>query len=267
MLILPTVKLNIFKTSFIQKSNHIYHNLGYWFMLLMVLAFIEFYTSYLSVIFQPAIPIIHLHFILMTLWMLMLIAQPFLIKYKKLSTHMIIGKISYGLVFLIMLSGFLMIRFSYYRDINQLRQDAAQGLNHFSNYQILQRVAGYMGLPFIWLFWFILFYSLAVINRRKPAIHARFMLATALSLLGPIVDRIVFKLADLAENIRFESVAFLIADFVLSILLWNDYKIKRSTKTLRTTLLIYIIGQALYFTVPGTSAWQYFVTLIMKPNP
>ena len=93
------------------------------------------------------------------------------------------------------------------------------------------------------------------------------MLATALSLLGPIVDRIVFKLADLAENIRFESVAFLIADFVLSILLRNDYKNKRSTKTLRTTLLIYIIGQALYFTVPGTSAWQYFVTLIMKPNP
>ena len=138
MLILPTVKLNIFKTSFIQKSNHIYHNLGYWFMLLMVLAFIGFYTSYLSVIFQPAIPIIHLHFILMTLWMLMLIAQPFLIKYKKLSIHRIIGKISYGLVPLVLLSGFLMIRFSYYRDINQLRQDAAQGLNHFSNYQILQ---------------------------------------------------------------------------------------------------------------------------------
>ncbi len=250
-----------------QKNYNVYYNLGYWFILLMALAFIGFYTSYLSVIFQPTIPIIHIHFILLTLWMLMLIAQPFFIKYKKLSIHRKLGKISYVLVPLVLVSSFLMIRFSYYRDINQLHQDSVRGLNHFSNDQILQQAAEYKALPFIWFFWFILFYSLAVINRRKSAIHARFMLATALSLLGPIVDRIVFKLENLGESIRLEAVAFLIADIVLSILLWKDYKHKRPTQTLRTALVIYIIGQVLYFTVPGTDAWQYFVTFVMKPNP
>jgi len=250
-----------------QKNYNVYHNLGYWFILLGVLAFIAFYTSYISVIFEPTTAVFHIHFMLMTLWIVMLIAQPFLIKYKKFSIHRLLGKISYVLVPLVLLSAFLVIRFSYYRDIDQLHKDAAQGLSHFSEHQILQQVAEWKGLPFIWFFWFILFYSLAVIYRRKSAVHARFMLATALSLLGPIIDRIVFKLGNLAEHIRFELIAFLIADIVLSILLWKDYKNRRPTKTLRNALLIYIIGQVLYFTVPSTNAWQYFVTFVMNPNP
>jgi hypothetical protein len=249
-----------------QKNYSLYHNLGYWFILLGILAFIAFYASYISVIFQSTIPVFHIHFTLMSLWILMLIAQPFLIKYKKISAHRLLGKISYVLVPLVLLSAFLVIRFSYYRDLDQLHKDVTQGLSHFSESQILQQVAEWKGLPFIWFFWFILFYSLAVINRRKSAVHARFMLATALSLLGPIIDRIVFKIGNLTEHIRFELIAFLIADVVLSILLWNDYIKKRPTKTLRNALLIYTIGQALYFTIPGTNAWKYFVTFVMKPN-
>ena len=164
-----------------QKSFNVYYNLGYWFLLLVVLAFIGFYNSYISVIFQPTVPIIHIHFMLMTLWMVMLIAQPFLIKYKRLSIHRRLGKISYVLVPFVLLSSFLMIRFSYYRDISQLHKEAALGLNHFSNDQILQQAAEWKGLPFIWFFWFVLFYSLAIINRRKSIVHARFMLATGLT--------------------------------------------------------------------------------------
>jgi hypothetical protein len=159
-----------------------------------------------------------------------------------------------------------MIRYSYYRDINQLHQEAARSLNRFTPEQILQQAADYKALPFIWLFWFIGFYSLAIIYRRQSAIHARFMLATALSLLGPIVDRILFKLEKVGDYIRLESGAFLIANLVIAFLLWNDYKMNRPTKALGAALLIYVIGQVLYFTVPGTRGWTSLVTFLMKPN-
>ena len=94
-----------------QKSYNVYYNLGYWFLLLIVLVFMGFYTSYFSVFFQPKAPIIHIHFTLMVLWIAMLITQPFLIKYKRVAIHRMLGKISYVLVPLVSASAFLMIRF------------------------------------------------------------------------------------------------------------------------------------------------------------
>src|SRR5687768_8868619 len=103
-----------------QKSYNFYYNLGYWVILLFVLTLIAFYSSYLSIIFRPTVPVIHIHFVLMTLWMMMLIAQPFLIKFKKLSVHRLLGKISYVLVPLVLTSAFFMMRHGYYRDVNLL---------------------------------------------------------------------------------------------------------------------------------------------------
>lgn len=53
----------------------------------------------------------------MALWLIMLIAQPFLIKYKKLSWHRVLGKASYVLVPLILITAFLLIRNEYYRNL------------------------------------------------------------------------------------------------------------------------------------------------------
>lgn len=100
--------------------------------------------------------------------------------------------------------------------------------------------------------------------------HARYMVAAALSMLGPTVDRIIvfdFKWEKLPGAIPIETAAFLIADTVLALLLWNDYKNNRPTKTLWTCLLTYLIGQALYYTVPGTNGWTSLVTFLMQPHP
>lgn len=134
-----------------QKAYNLYYNLGYWFLLFIVLVVAGFYTSYFSVFFQPTAPLIHVHFT-----------------------------------------------------------------------------------------------------------------------LGPTVDRIIFfgfKLEKLPDSLPIELAAFFIADAVLALLLWKDYKDKRPTKTLLTSLVIFIIGQVLYFTIPGSEAWQHFVTFIMKPKP
>jgi hypothetical protein len=261
--------MEITANTFMRKSYDVYPNLGYWFLLLLVLVFAGFYTTYFSVILQPKAFIIHVHFTLMALWIAMLITQPFLIKYNKLAIHRMLGKTSYVLVPLVLVSAFLMVRYSYYQFV-ELNQNVAQGLNQFSKGQILQRAAVIQAIALFYLAWFILFYILAVSNRRKTPIHSRYMLATALTLLGPTVDRIMvfgFKLETLPGSIPIESVAFVIADAVLITLLLKDYKNRRPTNALWSCLLIYLSGQVLFFTVPGTDWWQPFVTFIMKPDP
>ena len=93
------------------------------------------------------------------------------------------------------------------------------------------------------------------------------MVATALSLLGPIIDRIVFNLEfleKLGTYVPLFSIAFLIADTVLATLLVKDYKNKLPTKTLWASLFIFIIGEVLFFTVPQTDGWQYLVAFMMN---
>ncbi len=250
-----------------QKSYNLYYNLGYWFLLLIVLVFAGFYTSYFTVFFEPKAPILHIHFTLMVLWIAMLITQPFLIKYKKLALHRTMGKISYVLVPLVLISAFLMIRYSYYISVKDLQQKAAQGLNQFSHNQILQQAAINVAIAFFYFFLFALFYSLAVINKRKSALHSRYMVACSLTLLGPTVDRIVFFNVKLPAYITYELPTLIIIDILLVMLLLKDYRDKRSTKTLWICLVIYIIAEALYFTVPYTNGWQQFVTFVMMPEP
>src|SRR5215218_4254434 len=97
-----------------QKTYNLYYNLGYWFLSLILLVVVGFYTTYLTVFFEPKDLILHVHFVLMALWIAMLITQPFLIKYKKRAAHRLLGKISYVLVPLVLISAFLMIRHGYY---------------------------------------------------------------------------------------------------------------------------------------------------------
>lgn len=246
-----------------KKSYNVYYNLGYWFLLLIVLVIAGFYTSYFKVIFEPTDPLIHLHFTLMAIWIVMLIVQPFLIKYKKLSYHRLIGKLSYFVVPLVVLSSFFMIRFSYFKEVEAARQQAP-GVTMDT---WLRMAADNTAIPFFYLGWFAVFYLLAVRNKRKSAIHARYMMATALTMLGPTVDRILifhFNLFESVGNLVF-AITFLLIDLILLYLLYKDYKEQRSIKPLTTSLLIYIIGQGLFYTLPGTVAWQEFMLLIMKP--
>ncbi len=250
----------------VQKINNSYNNSGYWFLLIIVLVFFGFYKSYFSVIFEPRAPVIHIHFVLMVLWIALLITQPFLIKYKKRSLHRKLGKISYIIVPLALITGFLVMRYSFYFSFNDKLEKSTTSGNVLSSDTISRSVADNMGLPFFYLLWFGAFYALAIINRKKSALHARYMMAASLSLLGPTVDRIIFFVFGLEKfpgGIPIESLAFLIADIILITMLIKDYQAKRSVKTLFICLSIYIIGQVMYFTLPGTTVWQNVIISIM----
>ncbi|GAA4467666.1 hypothetical protein GCM10023189_51730 [Nibrella saemangeumensis] len=252
------------------RSSANYSNSGYWFLALIVLVAAGFYTTYLSKITETQPAVVHFHFVLMALWIAMLITQPFLIKYKKLSLHRMVGRLSYGVVPLTLLSGFLMLRYAYYHFIDEATLHASQGGVQLSADELRRQAAGYVAIVVFWLAMFAVFYTLAIINRKKTPAHARYMVAAALSLLGPTIDRIVVfvvGLEKLPAGLPIEIVAFFVANTVLAVLLWKDYRAKRATATLRNSLLIYLLGQALYFTLPKMVVWGYIMAFMMQPKP
>ena len=81
-----------------------FHNSGFYFIILLFLAVIGFWQSYFSKLFDDIDSYIHFHAITMLLWVGMLITQSFLIRFKKRSLHRFIGKLSYGLLPVLIIS-------------------------------------------------------------------------------------------------------------------------------------------------------------------
>jgi hypothetical protein len=250
-----------------QTKQFTYHNLGYWFLLFIVLAFAGFYHTYFVKLLDIKTPIIHIHFLLMGLWILMLVAQPFLIKYKKLAAHRLLGKVSYVLVPLVLLSAWLLARSGYYREIEQLREAASAGLNSMTELEIL-KAAAVEPAAIIALMIFPLFYVLGIRHRKQSSKHARYMLATALILLGPTVDRIIFINLGVKSILGISSyfVSMLMIDLILAMLLYLDFKNKRETKTLTYCLVIFVASQLAFYLLPTFDWWAVFVESMMLPN-
>jgi hypothetical protein len=253
-----------------QRSYAFNQNIAYWFLLLIPLVFFGFYPTYFSVLLNPTPFIVHLHFTLMALWILMLLVQPFLYGYKKLALHRTIGKVSYVLIPALLITAYFMIRFSYYRFINGLNEQVATGAVQMDHHGVLKEAATYEAIAFLYFGWLAVLYSLAVKNRRHTPTHARYMIATALTMLGPTVDRIVIwinkGLPKINGSIPIECVSFLIADCTLLFLMWNDHKNKRSIRPLGTGFMIFFGGQLIYFLVQKTEAWNTLVAFVMQAH-
>ncbi len=254
----------------ISKKYNVYNNLGYWFMGSLVLVFLGFYRSYFQVLFEPQQTIIHFHFLLMIIWIGMLIVQPFLIKYKRLSTHRMIGKLSYVVVPLTAITAFMLIRYGYYKSIGDLTGAQIGNTAKYTPAEVSGLAAEFSALPFVYLVWLVVFYSLAIINKKNTHKHSRYMLAAGLTITGPTVDRIFSILLNISVfpfGLPVESFSYFLIDLILALLLWKDYRENRNVKTLWTCLAIYAIIQVLYFTCPDTNGWETMIEFLMQPAP
>ncbi|MFN8353944.1 MAG: hypothetical protein U0Y10_05855 [Spirosomataceae bacterium] len=158
-----------------------YRFLPYFFAAFTVLVIYCFSQSYFSHIpdFQNVISpignvpiaitwVTHFHACMIMAWLLMLIVQPILVLKKQLKWHRLLGKISYGVVILLVLSIMLIVN-----------QEQSRGKN-------LPVFAANLIDPLV----FVVMYGLAIYYRNKPAYHARFMLLTIIGFIGPAFARI-----------------------------------------------------------------------------
>jgi hypothetical protein len=251
-----------------QKTYDLYRKgIAYWYLLLIPLIGWGFYQSYFVSLFVPRPSVIHIHFVLMMIWAVMLITQPLLVRYKKLVIHRTIGKISYVVMPLLLMTGFLLIRFVYYRELNNLNLQVSG--HTLSSPAALQKAADSVRIILFYLFWLGFFYFNAALSRRTTSVHARYMVAASLTMIGPTLERIFFSfgIESFFGTIPIEGLSYLLQDLILAGLLIYDYKNKKTTRTLWICLLVYMVGQFLYFFVRGKDFWEAFVSFIMQPAP
>ncbi len=238
-----------------------------WLLLLLIpFTFFGFYPSYFSKLFSPMANIFHVHAFFMSLWVIIAIVQPFLISRKKFRLHRFIGKLSYLLMPVVLITGWMVIRYSYYNRIQLDTLKAGSGLTPLDTEAIINTTKENIIIGIVYLTWLAIFYLLAVINRKRMVFHATYMCAAILTLLGPTVDRIIFQVYEyygLTFNFFAEVAVFLLIDILLLALLWFQWRKGYSLKATIASLAIYIAGQLAYFFLPGTAAWKNFVAFVL----
>ena len=227
----------------------VYRNTAIFIFLILIAVQWGFYQSYTSQFphFKNATTLIHIHGALLMTWMVLLIVQPLLIHYRRASLHRTIGKASWVLGPLIIISLFLIGRGSYLR-----------GLGNFPEREMLSFIVldlrGFLSFA---IFWF-----LAMITRKLPDSHMRYMIATGILAIGPGVGR------GLSSSFGLDfPVAIAITDvldlMIVGVLLGIDVYRKKNYKPFLTVFLVLLAGSVLW-QLRDTAMWQMFAKNYVK---
>ena len=152
----------------------------YFFVAIFIITNLGFYKTYLIHFpkFEGFPWIYHIHGMLAMAWILMLIGQAYLIRVQKYDLHRLVGKLSYVIMPLFLVSLFFTAKESYFRNIQTMSQaDALAELPKGGTIDILL-----LGL----------IYALAMIYKKNVGYHIRFMASTGLIILMPGLGRFIF---------------------------------------------------------------------------
>jgi hypothetical protein len=205
-----------------------YRYLGHFMLLLIPLIFAGFYKTYIEQIpnFGERINLfIHIHAAIASVWISMLIAQPFLILNKKFALHRTIGKISYFVFPLLILSF-----------IPQILRNINEGHLKSAFFPIADSLL------------LISFYSLAIYNRKTSSRHMRFMIATALVFLGPTVGRIGPIWFGWSEILT-QNIQYGIIYLILLSLIFYDKSNQRKYNPYLVAITCFAVHQAVFYLV------------------
>ena len=153
----------------------VYKNSHYLFIAVLLMAIAGFWKTYFGKIptFDGVSGLMHFHAVMVLAWLSILIAQPMLILNKKVEMHRLVGKISYIVVPILLLSIILLMRLSFIKNTLPANPD------------IDLRLVGIADLTF-----FIPCYLLAIYFRKNTKYHARFMVMTVLPFINPALGRL-----------------------------------------------------------------------------
>lgn len=184
----------------------------------------------------------NLHGTAMTLWFAMLITQPLLIRYGRRDLHRLLGRTSYVLFPLTVLTILLLA----HHDLT-LMKDAA-----------FWRFGQSAALPLTSAGIFATAYALAIRHRRQTALHARYMIATSFALIPPIFVRLFAHYLPLVPGfVAFIVADVLVADLVPAWLAWRDRHVAGPAR------------HAFRIVLAQQVAWQalFFVLVMVRPHP
>ncbi len=213
---------------------------GYFFAGLFGAALVAFWPSYLSKL--PAGDVyVHLHAVLMTLWCGLLIAQPLLIRGGRRPLHRALGRASYALVPPIVVASLLLAN----SRLRALDEEA------------FAREGRFVYLPLAAIALFLASYVLAMVYRRRPALHARYMIATGLTLIDPVVARLLFfYFPPLSHDLHYQAIGYGLTLLVLALLIWRERGERAGRAAFPVAFALFALVYGLWFTLGQTPLWQ-----------
>lgn len=185
----------------------------------------------------------HFHGITASLWMLLLIIQPFLYRRDLMKGHRIIGRISLIIVPLIVISALNMVYIMMKRKAEYPPNVA---------YQLAY-------IDFFTLLIFLLFYALAVANRKDIEYHARYMVSTVMGPLIPALTRLLFRTHFVDSFSKSLNISYIIVEVVLIALLLDDKRRGKIRLPYLLTLALFVIQ---HITMNFAANWEWWRTLM-----
>jgi hypothetical protein len=215
-----------------------YRHAWLWFTLAMAVTITGFFKSFISKITETDI-MHHFHGIISGGWILLMIIQPFLYSRDKMGVHRKLGKISFILAPLLVISGLMMMHLMLSRN---------GGLNPFT-YMI-------SFLDTIFLTQFIFFYTGAIKHRRNMQLHARYMAGTVLALLPPGLGRATALVPALTEGIRGLDLTYILLELTSIMLIIDDKRKGKVYPPYVIALLFFTVQHIGLHFVVGWPLWQ-----------
>lgn len=214
------------------------------FISVAIVSLAGFFNSYIQFLpevrkFQLAI---HLHFAAFVCWFALLIIQPILIRKRKYNLHRKIGKLSYLIAPIILVTILILVRNQVQRELLMSKENAA--------------FTGLIGL--LDAISFSIYFTIAMVNKNNHRWHVAFIIAATLIILNPGMSRLLNQLKPGSGLIFAVFFPFIVS---LSIVMYEKIKLRREIT--KNPYFLFFICWAfeilLFVTLPQTSFWQDMV--------
>ena len=215
-----------------------YQNTGKYFLILILFIALGFYYPYFSLFpqFKSVTITVHVHAISLMFWALVLIAQPILIRYKKYKAHKILGRFTYFLVPVVIVTCVGVMRQQYYEGIER-KLTSAQSLKA-------------LFVSFTQALSIIILYVLAIINVLKGniAFHMRYMICLFLQFIPPTLGRTLGYWLGLRQ-VYTNTIAVFVGVCALIVLIIADNKRKADFTPYVVALSLYFVFNVSWFSL------------------
>lgn len=206
---------------------------------LLLLAIPAFWPDYLARL-RAADLYTHAHAILGTLWLLALVVQPLLIRARQMRLHRSIGRLAVAAGIAFFISGLLLT----HHRASRMAETAFERDGYFFYLPLLMSAifGAALALGFAW--------------RRVMAVHARFMVCTALALVDPVLARLLhFYAPPLPAAFLYQLPAFAIIIGSLFLLQRGLPPASPGRRSFRTFSVTVTAGLLLFFLTPFSATW------------
>ncbi|WP_417430244.1 hypothetical protein [Halpernia sp.] len=219
------------------------------FIFVIIISLLGFYKTYLSFFpnFNHFEKVIHIHFAAFILWFVLIILQPILIRQRKYALQRKIGKLSYFLVPILVVTILILVTQKTQRELSAGQTDAY--------------VTAFIGL--LDAVFLSIYYCIAMYYRRNIRWHVAFLIGATLIILNPGMSRLLNQIKPGLGLLTSVIMPFLIP---ILILIFEKIKFKRKIwgSPYLYFLMFWTFEIILLVTVPNTIIWKNIVNYIMK---